>query len=104
MRSDLDLMAIGICVPLGVEDVIGAGGAFSGISVTNERSQVICHATPSWDRFYFCYLSIFTIAYLLTCSIFAIYDPTVFLSISIILRIYLSFFPFLVYTFLLYKP
>src|ERR1700678_1398718 len=47
---------------------------------------------------------IFAITYLLTCSIITIYDPTVFLSISIILRISLSFFPFLVYTFLLYKP
>src|ERR1700678_3823481 len=72
--------------------------------VTNVRSQVICHATPSWDRFYFCYLSIFAINYLLTRSIFAIYDSTVFLLISIILRVYLSSFPFLVYIFLLYKP
>src|ERR1700678_3980065 len=38
--------------------------------------------------------SIFAIAYLLTCSIITIYDPTVFLSIPIILRISLSFFPF----------
>src|SRR6202522_2253487 len=62
-------------------------------SVTNVQSQVISHATPSWDRFYFYYL-----------SIFAIYDSTVFLFISIILRVYLSSFPFLVYIFLLYKP
>src|ERR1700678_4343946 len=48
--------------------------------------------------------SIFAIAYLLTCSIITIYDPTVFLSISIILRISLYFFPFLVYTFYSAKP
>ena len=49
MRSDLDLMAIGICVPLGVEDVIGAGGAFSGISSMPEVDGMLLAFSPSID-------------------------------------------------------
>src|SRR5271168_423159 len=88
-----------------VRVLTGTGMGQPGPCVTNVRSQVICHATPSWDRFYLFYLSsILTITYLLTRSIAAIYDSTVLPSISLILRVYLSFFPFLFYISLLYKP
>ena len=51
-------------------------------TVTNVRSQVISHATPSWDRFYFYYL-----------SIFAIYDSS--FDVFYLCYLWLDSFPFL---------
>src|ERR1700678_606034 len=66
----------------------------STIFVTNVQSQVICHATPSWDRFYFYYLfyicyhlsfDTFYLCYLLMFRQFSFLSPLYFGSI------YLSF-------------